>query len=120
MMGFAAKSMTELRREFGARFAHHFRTIENGAGLLETKEFLGRSEAEERQFQGTVAYLERNPNDFLTPPDKSAPKQAAFQPPQPPPAVLFSLGSLSLSFTTTTHHLLFALASPTYPPPPHL
>src|SRR5216683_2389714 len=100
MMGFAGKSMTELRREFGARFVHRFRTIENGAGLLESKEFLGSSEAEERQFQATVAYLEKNPNDFLTPPDKSAPKQAAFDDLNPPPTFLVSLDAVADGITT--------------------
>jgi len=100
MMGFAGKSMTELRREFGARFVHRFRTIENGAGLLESKEFLGSSEAEERQFQATVAYLEKNPNDFLTPPDKSAPKQAAFDDLNPPPTFLASLDAVADGITT--------------------
>src|SRR5229473_2795495 len=100
MMGFAGKSMTELRREFGARFVHRFRTIENGAGLLESKEFLGSSEAEERQFQATVAYLEKNPNAFLTPPDKSAPKQAAFDDLNPPPTFLVSLDAVADGITT--------------------
>src|SRR5207245_11570141 len=100
MMGFAGKSLTELRREFGGRFAHHFRSVENGAGLLESKEFLGRSEAEERQFQGTVAYVEKSPNDFLTPPDKSAPKQAAFDDLNPPPTFLVSLDAAADGITT--------------------
>ncbi len=100
MMGFAGKSMTELRREFGTRFAHYFRAIENGGGLLDTKVFLGRSEAEEHQFQGTVAYLEKNPNDFLTPPDKSAPKQAAFDDLNPPPTFLVSLDAVADGITS--------------------
>src|SRR5438445_11062643 len=106
MMGFAGKSMTELRREFGARFAHHFRAIENGGGLLESKKFLGRSEAEERQFQGTVAYLEKNPNSFLTSPDKNAPKGAAFDDLNPPPTFLVSLDDVAYGITTNVKDFL--------------
>src|SRR5438876_1949956 len=74
MMGFGGKSMVEQRRDFGARFTHSFHAVENGRGLLEKKEFLGRAEADERQWQGTVAYLEKSPDSFLTAPDKNAPK----------------------------------------------
>ncbi len=48
----------------------------------------------------TVAYLERNPNDFLTPPDKSAPKQAAFDDLNPPPTFLVSLDGVAVGITT--------------------
>src|SRR6266567_3520487 len=91
MMGFAGKSMVEQRRDFGERFSHHFRVVENGSGLLESKEFLGRTDADERQWQGTVSFLEKNPNSFLTAPDKNAPKQADFDDLNPPATFLVSL-----------------------------
>jgi hypothetical protein len=91
MEGFAGKSMHELRRDFGARFTHHFQNATSGSGLIETKEFLGRLEAEERQFQGMVAYLEKTPNSFLTAPDRNAPKQTDFDDLNPPPTFLVSL-----------------------------
>ena len=100
MEGFAGKSMHELRRDFGTRFTHQFRKLENGLGLLETKEFLGRPEAEERQFQGLVAHLEKNPNSFLTAPDKSAPKQADFDDLNPPATFLLSLDAAAEGMTT--------------------
>ena len=65
MEGFSGKDMHQLRRDFGARFQHNFRKVGDGSGLLETKEFLGREPAEEQQFKGMVAYLEKTPNPFL-------------------------------------------------------
>jgi hypothetical protein len=85
------KSMHELRRDFGGRFAHHFRKAADRAGLIETKEFLGRDPNEERQFQGVVANLETSPNSFLAPPSKDVPKSAVFDDLQPPPTFLLSL-----------------------------
>lgn len=91
MMGFAGKSMHDQRRDFGSRFAHHFRVVDGGSGLFETKEFLGPDEAVERQFQGMVAYLEKNPNPFLAAPAKDVPRDAAFDDLNPPPTFLVSL-----------------------------
>ena len=91
MLGFAGKGMHEQRRDFANRFAHHFRAVDSGSGLMETKEFLGPDEAVERQFQGMVAYLEKNPNPFLAAPAKDVPKDAAFDDLNPPPTFLVSL-----------------------------
>jgi Glycosyl hydrolase 36 superfamily, catalytic domain/Glycosyltransferase family 36 len=88
---FAGKSMHETRRDFGARFAHHFRPVPGGSGLLESKEFLGRDPAEEQRFQGMVAFLEKSPNVFLTAPDRNVPKEADFDDLNPPPTFLVSL-----------------------------
>ena len=88
---FAGNSMHEMRRDFGARFAHHFRRVAGNSGLMETKEFLGRDPAEEQRFQGMVARLEKSPNVFLTPPDPKAPKDADFDDLNPPPTFLVSL-----------------------------
>jgi Glycosyl hydrolase 36 superfamily, catalytic domain len=86
-----AGNMHELRRKLGIRFSHQFRSIANGAGLLESKEFLGRDPSEEQQFRDTVAYLEKSPNPFLTAPAKDVPKNAAFDDLNPPPTFLVSL-----------------------------
>jgi hypothetical protein len=91
MQGFAGKSMHDLRRDFAARFEHHFKKLDDGSGLLERKEFLGRDPAEERAFQGMIAYLEKNPDSFMTAPDKRAPKDADFDDLNPPPTFLVSL-----------------------------
>ena len=85
------KSMHDLRREFGKRFKHQFKLADGGVGLIETKEFLGRDPAEDRQFQGVVASLEKEPNPFLAPPAKDAPKNADFDDLNPPSTFLVSL-----------------------------
>ena len=100
MQGFAGKSMHELRRDFSNRFEHHFKNLEDGSGMLERKEFLGRDQAEERQFQGMLAYLEKNPNSFLTAPDKNAPKQADFDDLNPAQTFLVSLDGPAEGMTT--------------------
>ena len=91
MESFAGKSMCELRRDFGARFAHYIRALEEGSGLLETKEFLGRVPAEEDQWRALVGYLEKGSNPFVAAPHKDAPKEASFDDLNPPPTFLVSL-----------------------------
>ena len=100
MQGFAGKSMHDLRRDFATRFEHDFKKLGDGSGLIEKKDFLGRDPAEERQFQAMVAFLEKNPNSFLTAPDKNAPKQADFDDLNPPPTFLVSLDAAADGMTT--------------------
>ena len=97
---FAGKGMHESRRDFGARFAHHFRSVAGDAGLVETKEFQGRDPAEEQRFQGVVAYLEKSPNVFLTAPDPKAPKGADFDDLNPPSTFLISLDAPASGMST--------------------
>ena len=91
MESFAGKSMPELRRDFGTRFKHHFRALEDNSGLLESKEFTGRLPAEEEQWRGVTTFLEKVPNFFLTAPDKNAPQEASFDDLKPLPTFLISL-----------------------------
>src|SRR5215831_14170603 len=100
MEGFTGKSMHEHRRDLGMRFSHAFRQISNGAGLSEKKEFLGRDPAEDRQFQGMVASLEKNPNPFLKAPEKDLPNGADFDDLNPPPTFLISLDAGADGFST--------------------
>jgi hypothetical protein len=100
MQGFAGKSMHEFRRDFATRFEHQFKKLEDGSGILERKEFLGRDPAEERQFLGMVAFLEKGQNPFLTAPDKKAPKSADFDDLNPPPTFLVSLDAAADGMTT--------------------
>ena len=65
MEQFAGKSMHEARRDFGVRFAHHFRPVDGGLGMLESKEFLGRDPAEEQRFKGCLLYTSPSPRDGL-------------------------------------------------------
>ncbi len=101
MQGFAGKSMHELRRDFATRFEHQFKKLEDGSGLLEKKDFLGRDPADERQFQSMVAFLEKNPNSFLTPHrTKMLRKHADFDDLNPPPTFLVSLDAAADGMTT--------------------
>lgn len=85
------QKMTDLRREFGERFSHRFQPDEDGLGLVESKKFLGRTLVEDERWRQTLAYLEKNPNPFLTLPDKNVPKDASFEDLNPPPTFLISL-----------------------------
>ena len=96
----ARKNIHELRRDFGTRFAHHFRAVADGTGLLETKEFLGRDPGEERQFQATVALLQKSSDAFLTAPDANPPKPQSFDDLAPPSTFLVSLDPPSSATAT--------------------
>jgi hypothetical protein len=85
------KSLHELRRDLGARFAHRFRAVAGARGLVESKEFLGRDPEKDRQFQQLVASLEKDRNPFLAPPVKDAPRTAGFEDLDPRPTFLISL-----------------------------
>jgi Glycosyl hydrolase 36 superfamily, catalytic domain/Glycosyltransferase family 36 len=91
MESFAAANVCTVRREFAARFQHRFRLLGESAGLIETKEFLGLTPAEEQRWRGMVAYLEKTPNPFLTAPVKNAPADASFDDLHPPSTFLVSL-----------------------------
>jgi hypothetical protein len=97
---FAGKNIHETRRDLGTRFAHRFRAVANGSGLLETKEFLGRDPTEEQRFQAQVASLEKGNNLFLSPPDPKAPKTAGFDDLKPPPTFLVSLDAAPSGMTS--------------------
>ena len=97
---FAGKGLHESRRDFGTRFKHHVRTVADGSGLLESKEFLGRDPAEERSFQGTLASFAKSPNVFLTAPDPDGAKDAGFDDLNPPPTFLVSLDAPASGMTT--------------------
>ena len=88
---FAGKNIHEARRESSKRFAHVFRPTAGSAGLMESKRFIGRDSEEEKVFEGMVAYLQKSPNVFLSPPDKNAPKNAEFDDLNPPATFLVSL-----------------------------
>src|SRR6266498_3067744 len=100
MEGFGGKNMHELRRDLGTRFTHSFKQVADAAGLMEKKEFLGRDLAEDRQFQGMVAYLEKSPNPFLTAPAKNLPNGVDFDDLNPPPTFLVSLDAHADGFST--------------------
>jgi len=78
----------EIRRKFGDRFAHRFQKVDGG--LLETKNFLGRTKAEEESWQKVTANLKAHPNPFFTAPQESVP-EASFDDLNPPGTFLVSL-----------------------------
>jgi glycosyl hydrolase family 36/glycosyl transferase family 36 len=100
MEQFGGKSMHQLRRDFGERFSHNFRQASNGAGLIETKEFLGRDPAEDHQFQAMVAFLEKSPNPFLAAPAKNLPRSVDFDDLNPPSTFLVSLDAPADAIST--------------------
>jgi Glycosyl hydrolase 36 superfamily, catalytic domain/Glycosyltransferase family 36 len=97
---FGGKSMHELRRDFGTRFSHAFRPVADGAGLVESKEFLGRDPVEDKQFQGVVGFLEKTPNPFLAAPAKDLPRSSSFDDLNPPSTFLISLDAPADAFST--------------------
>ena len=100
MEQFGGKSMHERRRDLGMRFSHSFKKVSDGAGLIEKKDFDGRDPAEEKQFQGLVAYLEKNPNPFLAAPEKDLPNGTAFDDLNPPSTFLVSLDAPADAMST--------------------
>ena len=91
-------SSTELRRRLGDRFSHRFLRIE-GAGLMESKRFLGRLPEEEAVWQRIKSNLATHPNAFLGPVEETS-SEAAFDDLEPPPTFLSSLDSPADGFAT--------------------
>jgi hypothetical protein len=90
----------ELRRRFADRFAHQFSALPGGAGLLETKKFLGRSPDDERAWQRLQAFLKTNPNTFLGGPVPELAPGADFEDLNPPSTFLASLDAPADGFAT--------------------
>ncbi len=60
-------TQTKLRRDLGRRFSHHVKRIDGNKGLLEAKDFEGRSPQEEAAWAHAKAMLRSNPNGFTAP-----------------------------------------------------
>jgi hypothetical protein len=56
----SSANAAELRRKFGERFRHSFERVEDGAGLLERKEFLGRTSEDYRLWQAVKDEIAAN------------------------------------------------------------
>jgi len=89
-----------LRREFAERFEHQFEAIEQGAGLLESQKFLGRTPREEQTWQGLQAYMKANPTTFFGPPVPELAPNASMDDLNPPPTFLVSLDAPADGFST--------------------
>ena len=96
---FGGGSAVELRRKFGDRFTHEFRSLEAHTGLLESKRFTGRDPEEEQLFQRVKTSLATRANPFLAPIEEPAP-EASFDDLNPPSTFLVSLDSPADGFTT--------------------
>jgi hypothetical protein len=83
-------SAVELRRKFADRFMHRFESLPGGLGLMEAKQFMGRTPDEERLFQKMKTGLATHPNPFLAPIGELVPG-AAFDDLSPPATFLISL-----------------------------
>jgi len=59
------KRVPELRRDFGDRFAHHFRAMDGNLGLFESKRFLGRTAEEEEAWKETQSRLSAKSDGWL-------------------------------------------------------
>jgi Glycosyl hydrolase 36 superfamily, catalytic domain len=80
----------ELRRQFGDRFAHEFRRLGSGRGLLESKHFQGRTAEDERLWQTVQdATAAVSPYDFAS--LQSAVGKASMEDLDPPATFLASL-----------------------------
>jgi len=102
-----AGATVQVRRRLGDRFTHRFRDLEANAGLLETKQFLGRTPEDEAAWQKVNANLKAHPNPFLTAAQESVP-EAAFDDLNPPATFLVSLDSAASAATTNAAKFLGA------------
>ncbi|MGA2593931.1 MAG: hypothetical protein ABSH32_28855, partial [Bryobacteraceae bacterium] len=91
-------SNVELRRKFGDRFAHRFRTLAGNAGLIETKQFAGRAPEEEATWERMKASLATRANPFLGPIQETP--EGTFDDLKPPATFLASLDRPADGFTT--------------------
>jgi glycosyl hydrolase family 36 len=92
-------SAVELRRKFGDRFTHTFRALDGNAGLLESKQFMGRDPKEEELFERMKTGLATRPTPFLAAIGEPAP-EASFDDLNSPATFLVSLDAPADGFTT--------------------
>ena len=87
---FAGANPAELRRKLGRRFTHSFQAIGDGAGLVESKRFQGRTPDEDAMWTRIKGFLAASPNAFLSAVQEPGPG-AWFDDPNPPGTFLISL-----------------------------
>ena len=96
----SAEEAAELNRKFGDRFAHQFRALADQAGVLETKQFLGRTAKDEHAWQEAQSVLANQWNSWFTPEAKGVPAEVAIEDLAPPPTFLASLDAPADGFAT--------------------
>ncbi len=90
----------ELRRQFGARFAHEFRALPKGSGLIDTETFLGRSAEDDQAWEQLEASLRKDPSGFFGGPVGELPRHASMEDLNPPSTFLVSLNAAADGFAT--------------------
>lgn len=95
-----ATNAAELRRQFGGRFAHQFRVMPNGAGLIESQRFLGRAPEDEHAWEKLEDFLQNNPSSFLGGPLPDLAPGTTMEDLSPPPTFLVSLDAPIDGFST--------------------
>ncbi len=90
----------ERRREFAKRFTHRFETIEQGQGILETKQFLGRTSEEEQAWAKLQELMAKYPARQLGPPVKYPSPNTHMDDTRPPATFLLSLDGPADRFFT--------------------
>jgi hypothetical protein len=63
----SARTQAEWRRDLGRRFHHRVTPIEGGKGLLESKQFIGRSPIEEAAWEAMMKPVNEHPGKFNLP-----------------------------------------------------
>jgi Glycosyl hydrolase 36 superfamily, catalytic domain/Glycosyltransferase family 36 len=89
----------DLRRKFGARFAHQFQVLPDRAGLIETPKFQGRSSEDDQAWEEVKAYVKKDPATFLGGPFDIAPG-TVMEDLNPPSTFLASLDAPMDAFAT--------------------
>jgi hypothetical protein len=87
------------RLAFGDCFAHQFSKLPDGSGLLEKKQFLGRTPEEEAAWKTAVDNLAAHPNPFLAPVKEGVPG-SSFDDLNPPATFLSSLDAAADGVST--------------------
>jgi hypothetical protein len=95
-----APQAAQLRRQFGGRFAHEFRTMPKGAGLIETQRFMGRTPEDNQAWEKVEALLEKDPSGFFGPPVGDLAPGATMEDLKPPSTFLVSLDAPMDGFAT--------------------
>ena len=96
----AAPTAVKRRRDFAARFSHHFRELPGRKGLLETQTFLGRTPEEQLAWQQTQESLRTKPTGFFGGPTAPVAAGAAMEDLSPPATFLVSLDGPADNFAT--------------------
>jgi hypothetical protein len=90
---------SDLRREFAARFTHQFQALPNGAGLMESQKFLGRSAKDNELWEKVQAKLKQDPAGFYGGPVPDL-SPATMEDLNPPHTFLVSLDAPADGFAT--------------------